>query len=140
MIQWIFDDILEGTPLCFKTLESYMGYLVYISGTYPVLIPYLKGIHLTLDSWWPNRETDGWKLSETEIQVLLAEKHLQPHRTPSQAPSHITSVPQLLADIHAGFGHTILKRACYIIAMTNGQCLYWNCLQIVGSSATWCWA
>jgi hypothetical protein len=34
----------------FKTLEQQRGFLVYVSRTYPVMVPYLKGIHLTLDS------------------------------------------------------------------------------------------
>jgi hypothetical protein len=33
-----------------KTLESIRGFLVYVARTYTALVPYLKGIHLTLDS------------------------------------------------------------------------------------------
>jgi hypothetical protein len=35
--------------------------------TYPSMVPYLKGIHQTLDSWRPHRDKDGWKLSMKEI-------------------------------------------------------------------------
>ncbi len=45
MITWIHDCLEAGEHLDFKTLESYRGYLVYISQTYPMLAPYLKGIH-----------------------------------------------------------------------------------------------
>jgi hypothetical protein len=38
-----------------KKLESIRGFLVYIARTYPTMVPYLKGIHLTLDSWRANR-------------------------------------------------------------------------------------
>ena len=34
--------------------------------TFPDLVPYLKGIHLTLDSWRRDRKGDGWKLQSEE--------------------------------------------------------------------------
>jgi len=40
----------EEDTLEFKTLESHRGFLVYIARTYPMINPYLKGIHLSLDS------------------------------------------------------------------------------------------
>jgi hypothetical protein len=33
-----------------KQLERRRGFLVYVAQAYPSLVPYLKGIHLTLDS------------------------------------------------------------------------------------------
>ncbi len=45
MLQWINSHLIQGTPLDFTTLESYRGYLIYISRTYPAMVPYLKGIH-----------------------------------------------------------------------------------------------
>jgi hypothetical protein len=45
----------------FKRLESLRGFLVQMQRTYPALTPYLKGIHLTLDSWPPGRNTERWK-------------------------------------------------------------------------------
>lgn len=51
MIQWIHDCAQNKQPLYHSTLESYRGFLMYISRTYPMVAPYLKGIHLVLDSW-----------------------------------------------------------------------------------------
>lgn len=34
--------------------------------------PFLKGLHQTLDSWRPNCDDDGWKLSRQEWDLLLA--------------------------------------------------------------------
>jgi hypothetical protein len=48
-----------------KTAESFWGFLVYVSRTYKSLVPYLKGIHLSLDSWRSNRDEDGWRSSNT---------------------------------------------------------------------------
>eukprot|EP00980_Cylindrotheca_fusiformis_P024767 scaffold12423_cov140-Cylindrotheca_fusiformis.AAC.1 len=56
----------EGS-LDFKALEKKRGFLIYVTRTYPSMVPYLKGIHLTLDGWRSFRDEDGWKL-------LLAER------------------------------------------------------------------
>jgi hypothetical protein len=37
------------------------------------LVPYLKGIHLTLDSWRPNWDDDGWKISVNTLEEKFAE-------------------------------------------------------------------
>jgi hypothetical protein len=44
-----------------KTLERIRGFLIYVIRSYPAFTPYLKGIHLTLDSWRPGRGWDGWR-------------------------------------------------------------------------------
>ncbi len=55
-----------------KQLLSDRGFLVYVSQTYPAMVPYLKGIHLTVDSWRPNRDVDGWKLPlDSKINKIL---------------------------------------------------------------------
>ena len=38
----------------FKGLERKRGFLIYVTRTYPSMVPYLKSIHQTLDSWRPN--------------------------------------------------------------------------------------
>jgi hypothetical protein len=50
IIFWIRDAMRESDTIDYKPLESYRGFLIYISRTYPAITPYLKGIHLTLDS------------------------------------------------------------------------------------------
>jgi len=59
----------HSTPpvLDFKLLERGRGFLVYISRTYPSIVPYLKGLHLTLDSWRANRDSEGWKIAGRKI-------------------------------------------------------------------------
>mmetsp|Transcript_11711 Transcript_11711/g.19385 ORF Transcript_11711/g.19385 Transcript_11711/m.19385 type:complete len:1450 (-) Transcript_11711:1434-5783(-) len=60
--------IKEGEEkLDHKELLSDRGFLVYVSKTYPAMIPYLKGFHLTIEMWRDNRDRDGWKM--TEIQT-----------------------------------------------------------------------
>jgi hypothetical protein len=52
-----------GLGLHFKSLECNVGFIVYVAMTYTSMIPYLKGIYLTLNSWRGNRNKDGWKES-----------------------------------------------------------------------------
>ena len=44
----------------FKQLERIVGFLVYVSQTYTCMVPYLKGIYLTLNSWRNGCDKDGW--------------------------------------------------------------------------------
>ena len=41
------------------------GFLVYVTRTYPPLVPYLKGFHLSLEMWRGGRDAEGWKLGTT---------------------------------------------------------------------------
>jgi hypothetical protein len=45
----------------FKSLERNAGFIVYVAMTYTSMIPYLKGIYLTLNSRRGNRNKEGWK-------------------------------------------------------------------------------
>lgn len=51
-----------------KRLEQIRGFLIYVSRTYPWMPPYLKGLHLTIDSWRPGRDKQGFKLKAAELR------------------------------------------------------------------------
>ena len=55
----------EGS-LDFKLLEKVRGYLCHLAMTYEIIFPYLKGFHLTLCTHLPNRDEEGWKISDLE--------------------------------------------------------------------------
>ena len=40
--------------------------------TYPWLSPYIKGLHLTIDTWRPGREESGFKMRGKELERALA--------------------------------------------------------------------
>jgi hypothetical protein len=86
----------EDLPFCHKTLERQRGFLVYVTHTYPSLVPYLKGIHLTLDSWRPWRDSDGWKAHDLVAAHLGVENPSALHASP---PKMVHAVPRLLADL-----------------------------------------
>jgi len=81
----------------FKTLERHRGFLVYITRTYPALTPYLKGIHLTIDSWRPHRDDDSWKVAR-QVQDYLGDSSPVDISSP---PLHVTAVPRLRDDLRA---------------------------------------
>ena len=90
-------DILQHTlelidskpPIPLKVLESYRGSLVYLQRTYPAVTPNVKGFHLTIDSWRPDRDEEGWQLPKS-----------RPRSSPyPPAPAHINPVPRFRDDV-----------------------------------------
>jgi hypothetical protein len=59
---------------CHKDLERKRGFLIHLAMTFPTIIPFLKGLHLTIDSWRPMRDDEGWKFSHKEVRVWLEHK------------------------------------------------------------------
>ena len=49
-------------PCGVKNLERDRGFLIHLAMIFPDLTPYLKGFHLTLDSWRDGRNLEGWKI------------------------------------------------------------------------------
>lgn len=64
-----------GIPI--QDLLSIRGFLQYVCRTYSWLTPYLKGVHLTIDSWRPGRDEEGYKLSAKVLRAM-AEKEAMP--------------------------------------------------------------
>ncbi len=83
----------------FKELESIRGFLIYIIRTYPAFTPYLKGIHLTLDSWRSGRGEDGWKHHDVAELTDGVDDVL--HGSDASPPTHVTGVPRLQQDLQA---------------------------------------
>ena len=61
---WLTQLDNANTTLDHKTLRSDRGFLVYVTQAYPCMIPYLKGIHLSLETWRGGRDEEGWKIKE----------------------------------------------------------------------------
>jgi hypothetical protein len=62
--------LLGAVELDHKDLLSDRGFLVYVTRSYPGMIPYLKGFHLNIEMWRGNRDAEGWKLPS---KVLAAQ-------------------------------------------------------------------
>jgi len=71
------------------------GFLMYVVRTYPWINPYMKGLHLTIDSWRPFRGADGFKLRGKELENALAwdldnrSREPTPHRDIHLPPNHL---------------------------------------------------
>jgi hypothetical protein len=50
----------------YKRLEQIRGFLCHMAMTYETITPFLKGLHLTLASFLPQRDDEGWKLSDKD--------------------------------------------------------------------------
>lgn len=89
--------------LDFKELERKRGFLIYVTRTYPCMVPYLKGIHLTLDGWRKFRDEDGWKLSPQRVRELEKSMKIQVHHasTDDHPPKRVTPVKRLRSDLEA---------------------------------------
>eukprot|EP00978_Attheya_sp_CCMP212_P045093 scaffold333340_cov42-Attheya_sp.AAC.1 len=77
-----------------KPMESIRGFLNYVARTYPEITPYLKGVHLTLDHWRPDRDADGWRISNS------SDKRLD-YSTMAKPPISVKPVTRLRSDIDA---------------------------------------
>ncbi len=59
---WL-DLLNQGvSKLDHKLLRSDHGFMVYAAQAYPWMKPYLKGFHLSLESWRDDRISEGWKI------------------------------------------------------------------------------
>ena len=66
----IKEELVSRGCLDHKQLERDRGFLIYLSRTYRSMCPYLKGIHLTLDSWRKGRDNEGWKQNYKPLMFL----------------------------------------------------------------------
>ena len=103
----------EGEALPLKRLEQIRGFLIYVSRTYEWMPPYLKGLHLTIDSWREGRNKAGWKVKRPRAQQVIwewegeqwvdmnPEDYAAVTTGPSKAPERVIAVPRLKSDVHA---------------------------------------
>ena len=69
-LNWMNDIINDNKSFPHNELEKCRGFLIYVSRTYRPFIPYLRGVHQTIDSWRGYRDIDGWKLQTSEIAAI----------------------------------------------------------------------
>jgi hypothetical protein len=82
----------------FKTTEQFLGFVVYVSMTYKSLVPYLKGIFLTLNSWQPDRDEFGWGIPQPKVKGVP--RMNLPYQKPP-APVWVNVMPRLKHDVQA---------------------------------------
>ena len=58
--------------------------MVYVTRTYPPMVPYLKGFHLSLEMWRGGGDAEGWKIKlskreetrEKDVESIVSEGSL----------------------------------------------------------------
>ena len=96
-------DLLQSNPnaLPRKRLEEIRGYFVHIAQTYPMFSCYLIGLHMTIDGWRPNRDGEGWRYSDSQVQSLRDEGLWPLDYDYRLAPKTVKAVDRLLNDVEA---------------------------------------
>jgi hypothetical protein len=103
---------LSLVRLNYKELEVARCFLVHLSMTFEILTHHLKGFHLALASHLPQRDTNGWKLSDAEWSSYIVAKmeqgflteaeldlmSLKSNSTPYDAPPTTIPLIQHLSD------------------------------------------
>jgi hypothetical protein len=80
---------------------------VHLQQVYPIITPYLKGFHLTLDGWWAGRDEDMWKLPKSHstgdhgegVWDVSTESWVPLVPTPEAPPLQVTPAPRLAQDL-----------------------------------------
>ena len=89
-----------------KALERTRGFLVYVAMTYAILSPFLKGVHMSLESWREDRDEDGWRLFSAPTSALidkfgLVDEDAGDKGNKADPPSHVAPVPRFKQDVEA---------------------------------------
>jgi hypothetical protein len=94
-------ELAKGVWLNFKYLESARGFMIYVSRTYRPMIPFLLGIHHTLDSWRPNRREDGWRQNRLMMSMEGYEDEAAPNLGQSAVlpPATVKAAKRLADDL-----------------------------------------
>jgi hypothetical protein len=77
------------------------------------MLPYLKGLHLTIDSWRGNRDEEGWRSSEDGGNLM--------EEIPDCAPSQVKAVPCLENDLQALEELTALEEPPWVRVRPSGM-------------------
>ena len=106
-------NVNERPWLDHKDLERKRGFLGHLAMCYGSLVPFMKGFHLTIDSWRSNRPDSGWKMKDKEwdlyLDVQVAEgvmseegrAELKELGGEAEAPKLVQAVPRFKKDLEA---------------------------------------
>ena len=111
-----YDLLTAGeTALDYKQLQSDRGFMVYVAQAYTAMKPYLKGFHLSLETWRGGRDEEGWKIRtkleattsddlpfRDEVEMEVDEGDIAVAETRTGPESGITmAVPRFKTDLEA---------------------------------------
>ena len=83
-------------------LLSDRGFLIYVTRTYDCMVPFLKGLHLTIDSWRSGRDGEGWKVATAYVQrISRTDDSARDVPVDDKYPGTVKAVPRLKNDLRA---------------------------------------
>eukprot|EP00536_Pseudo-nitzschia_multiseries_P014333 jgi/Psemu1/38294/gm1.38294_g len=125
-IWWIAHQItLSDRKIQYKTLESWVGFLLYVAMTYKSVILYLKGLYLSLNLWRPHQDEKGWGILHS-----CCDKSISPEGKP---PMRVTTVIRFKVNVKAFtelssavdppriLVGACTKEACYVVRDASGS-------------------
>ena len=62
-----------------KDMEQKTGFWLHLAMAYPLIMPFMRGIYLTMNYWRPKRYRDGWKLSKQARDSFINSGRRQGH-------------------------------------------------------------
>lgn len=121
IISSLFDQVSSSkeNSLNTKELLSHRGFLIYIVRTFTPMNPYLKGLHLTIDSWRPNRDEHGWRDPNFQSKNFSSESEFLNLNNAHDYPTTVDPVPRLLGDLQALMRLTADERPPVIITQSK---------------------
>jgi hypothetical protein len=109
-LEWVRQGLTDAGGLERKQFRSGKGFLVHVAQTYDFVQPYLKGFHLSEESWRGQRDDEGWKYpaggagiddggENLGLSGLDPSEELWVDRVPLEAPGRVNPVPRLSDDV-----------------------------------------
>ncbi len=71
IVRKLKEELEKNVLLDHLQCQKDRGFLIYVSRAYKSMVPYLKGLHQTIDAWRPWRKDDGWKMERLEMEEIL---------------------------------------------------------------------
>jgi hypothetical protein len=68
LLETLHELVLGSEWIDHKVLERIRGFLVYVDRTYKPLMPFLMGLHMSIDGWRPVRD-EVWRLRHVEVEA-----------------------------------------------------------------------
>jgi hypothetical protein len=90
----------QVTRFPFGKFRRDTGFLMYVTGTYSAITPYLKAFFLTLYGWRSDRNIEGWKM-QGQLAAHQMEREGEQEVEDNEAPGLIEAVSRLLGDVTA---------------------------------------
>ena len=106
------DLATQFTPECnqpilnLKDLGKKVGFLVHLGMAFLLMLPFLWGFYLTMNSWREGHNADGWKLGKVAFEAMIGEMCRNGSWDPSlvkdpDAPLEVQAVPVLKEHLEA---------------------------------------